>query len=144
VTGCARGEYALSGRPGGVPAPGSPAAKRRCRSRRRIVIHPRGRAVRVRTRGVKPRSVRIRGRRVVLDLRGSRRGRIVVTIRLRGGRSERRVYRTCGLTRRRVSAAGRTLNSTSRKSPTQSPSSWSGTSRPSVDRATTPPTSLNG
>ena len=32
---------------------------------------------------------------IVLDLRGAPKGRIVVRIRLRGGRVERRVYRTC-------------------------------------------------
>ncbi|HEV3000727.1 MAG TPA: cellulase family glycosylhydrolase [Solirubrobacteraceae bacterium] len=93
VTGCARGAYALSGAP--AEASRAPAAAAPCRSRRRIVIHARGRVVRVRTRGVRPRRVTARGRRVVVDLRGSRRGRIVVTIRLRGGRVERRVYRTC-------------------------------------------------
>jgi endoglycosylceramidase len=100
VTGCARGDYALRGEPGEAGA-GGPATTSPCRSRRRIVIHARGRVVRVRTRGVKPRRVTRRGRRIVLDLRGSRKGRIVVTIRLRGGRTDRRVYRTCGFSPRR-------------------------------------------
>jgi endoglycosylceramidase len=94
VTGGARGEHALRGEPGaGGAAP--PARAAPCRSRRRIVIHPRRRPVRVRTRGVRPRAVRIRRGRVILDLRGARAGRIVVTIRLRGGGLERRAYRTC-------------------------------------------------
>ncbi|HEX2085062.1 MAG TPA: cellulase family glycosylhydrolase [Solirubrobacteraceae bacterium] len=106
VSGCARGEYALSGRPSEAAAPPAPAVP--CRSRRRIVIHPRGRPVTVRTRGVRPRAVRRRGRRVILDLRGSAKGRIVVTIRLRGGRVERRVYRTCVPNpRRRARPGGR-------------------------------------
>jgi endoglycosylceramidase len=102
VSGCASGDYALSGAPGAAvaPTPGVP-----CRSRRRIVIHPRvvrgarRVTIRARTRGVRPRSLRVRGRRVVLDLRGSRAGRIVVTIVVRvAGRLrsvERRVFRTC-------------------------------------------------
>lgn len=96
VTGCARGDYALSGEPSGggrsdTPAPGTVP----CRSKRRIVIHARRRVLRVRTRGVRPRAVRRRGRRVILNLRGARKGRIVVTLKLRGGRTDRRVYRTC-------------------------------------------------
>ncbi|HEX8086667.1 MAG TPA: cellulase family glycosylhydrolase [Solirubrobacteraceae bacterium] len=93
ASGCARGDYALSGEPGEAPVPGTAAGP--CRSKRRIVIHARGRVVKVRTRGVRPRRVTKRGRRVVLDLRGSAKGRIVVTLKLRRGRSERRVYRTC-------------------------------------------------
>jgi endoglycosylceramidase len=104
VTGCARGDYALSGRPSEAAPAAAPSAP--CRSRRRIVIHARARVLRVRTRGVRPRSVRRRGRRVVLDLRGSRKGRIVVTLRLRGGRSERRVYRTCTPNPRRSARRG--------------------------------------
>jgi endoglycosylceramidase len=94
ASGCARtGEYALSGSPSSSTAPtGRPGP---CRSKRRIVIHARGRVKSVRTRGVRPSRIRRRGRRVVLDLRGSAKGRIVVLLRLRGGRTERRVYRTC-------------------------------------------------
>ncbi|HEV2815068.1 MAG TPA: cellulase family glycosylhydrolase [Solirubrobacteraceae bacterium] len=105
VTGCARGEYALRGAPARIGAPASPASTP-CRSKRRIVIHARGRPLSVRTRGVRPRSVRRRGRRVVLDLRGSAKGRIVVTIRLRGGRTERRVYLTCRPNPRRSARPG--------------------------------------
>ena len=103
---CARGDYELRGDPGGAGGAGG----RRCLSRRLIRITlrtPRGfrlRRARVRVSGVKPRRVRIRGRRVVVDLRGSAAGRLVVRIdaRSRGGRrfSERRAYRTCAPRRR--------------------------------------------
>jgi endoglycosylceramidase len=106
ATGCARGDYALSGEPSAAASPGAAGGARRCRSKRRIVINARGRVLRVRTRGVKPRAIRRRGRRVVLDLRGSRKGRIVVTLRLRGGRTDRRVYRTCRPNPRRSARPG--------------------------------------
>ena len=107
VSGCAHGEYSLQGAPGEVPPPTEPgAAPGPCRSKRRIVIHARRRVTRVRTRGVRPRRVTRRGRRVVLDLRGSAKGRIVVTLRLRGGRVERRVYRTCRPNPRRSGRRG--------------------------------------
>ena len=93
VTGCASGSYGLRGEPGQAARAGEGAAP--CRSKRRIVIHTRRRIARVRTRGVKPRAVRRTRRRVVLDLRGSAKGRIVVLIRLRGGGLDRRAYRTC-------------------------------------------------
>ncbi|HEX8204615.1 MAG TPA: cellulase family glycosylhydrolase [Solirubrobacteraceae bacterium] len=95
VTGCALGDYALRGAPGEVPAAAEETPAAPCRSRRRIVINARARVRRARTRGVRPRAIRIRGRRVVVDLRGSRKGRIVVTLKLRGGRTDRRVYTTC-------------------------------------------------
>ena len=106
ASGCARpGAYTLGGAPATSEPPGSSTPAGPCRSRRRIVIHARGRVKSVRTRGVKPTRVRRRGRRVVLDLRGSAKGRIVVLLRLRGGRTERRVYRTCTTgTSRRPSA----------------------------------------
>jgi endoglycosylceramidase len=102
ATGCARGDYTLRGAPAeAAPPPATP-----CRSRRRIVINARARVLRVRTRGVKPRSARRSGRRVVLDLRGAAKGRIVVTLKLRGGRTERRVYRTCRPNPRRSARPG--------------------------------------
>ncbi|MDQ3742393.1 MAG: hypothetical protein M3389_15790, partial [Actinomycetota bacterium] len=100
---------------------GGPAAP--CRSKRRIVVHPRiprargakaKRArivIRARTRGIRPRAIRIRGRRVVVDLRGSRAGRIVVTISVRRGHrttTDRRVYLTCTPSSRRPSARAAT------------------------------------
>ena len=106
VTGCAGGDYSLSGAPSEAAAAAAPGAGAPCRSKRRIVINARARVLRVRTRGVKPRSIRRRGRRVVLDLRGARKGRIVVTLRLRGGRTERRVYRTCRPNPRRSGRGG--------------------------------------
>jgi endoglycosylceramidase len=107
VAGCARGDYALSGAPGEAAA-GDDGSRTTtpCRSRRRIVIHARAFVRRARTRGVRPRAVRIRGRRVIVDLRGARRGRIVVTLRLRGGRTDRRVYRTCRPNPRRSARRG--------------------------------------
>jgi hypothetical protein len=58
------------------------------------------RRVKVRVAGARPRRVRVRdGRRVILDLRGTRKARVVVTItgvRSSGKRAtERRVVNTC-------------------------------------------------
>ncbi len=105
VGGCARGTYALRGQPGEArPGAGSgtPSAKpRRCRSRRviRVTLRRRARSVRVRVDGAKPTRVRVRGKKVRIDLRGRPRQRVVV--RIRSGREEiRRVYRTCRPSRR--------------------------------------------
>jgi endoglycosylceramidase len=92
VSACARGAYTLTG------APGPPTAA--CRSRRVITLTLRARDLRrVRVRAIGARAVRIRGRRVTVDLRGTPRTRVtvVVTARRRDGRpyAERRVYRTC-------------------------------------------------
>jgi endoglycosylceramidase len=98
VTACARGDYALSGRPGErAPA----AARESCRSKRVIRMtarRPRGGVRRVRVRASLGK-LRIRGRRITLDLRGRPRARVVVVITViarDGSRHvDRRAYRTC-------------------------------------------------
>lgn len=110
VTACARGSYTLTGEPSGVAAPGK-RARGRCRSRRVFSIRLRGlpagtrlRTVVVRVGRGRARTLRGDRRRVRIDLRGRRAGRVVVTLalRARGGRrfAERRVYRTCVPARR--------------------------------------------
>ena len=91
-------ERLAAGAPPAAESPAQPAA-RTCASRRSIrVTLPRGvRRATVRV-GTRVRHVRVRDRRVLVDLRGLPRGRYRVTIRT-GGRVLRRTYLTC--TRRR-------------------------------------------
>jgi hypothetical protein len=115
VTGCARGSYALTGAPAGRWEAPPPQRDRACRTRRRIVVRlkraRRARRITVRTSGAKVRRVRVQRRRgrIVLVLRRSVRGRLVVRVRgrTRSGRrfAARRAYRVCGTRARRHSAA---------------------------------------
>ena len=101
VTACATGAYELGSEPDTASA--TPAGTpRSCRSRRIVVLSLRTalRRVKVRVTGAKPRRVRVRGgRRVILDLRGTRKARVIVTItgvRASGKRAvERRTVNTC-------------------------------------------------
>ena len=120
ATGCAgRGAYALTGRPGERIEQQTAAARdrRRCRSRRLIVIHlrvPRRASllsIRVRAANARVRRTRGNTRRFVIDARGRPRGRVVVavTATARDGTryTERRVYRTCVPRRSRSARPGR-------------------------------------
>ena len=102
VTGCATGGWELGGEPDAASvAPRTTPAT--CRSRRVVALSLRTkiRRAKVRVSGTKPRRVRVRGgRTVILDLRGTRKARVVVTIsgvRAGNGRRyvERRIVNTC-------------------------------------------------
>ena len=96
-------------RAGGVLAPASGGGGRECLSRRRIVAHARRSVHRVRAR-VSAGRVRVRGHRIVVDLRGVRRGAVRLRIRARDAHGrvvrERRTYHPC-VRRPRVGAAVR-------------------------------------
>lgn len=92
VRGCATKAYALRG----SPSAAKPATARACRSKRVIRMTARG-SKRVRARTTAGR-LKIRGRRITLDLRGTSKRRVVVTITSRraGKRLlERRVFHPC-------------------------------------------------